>query len=197
LLGSLGAAALAGSVVGFFAEFPLGLRIVAVMGAFLLTASACVAGLGALKGRHGRIPATLGPELAAVPKVRIEAFPRHAIEALRACRTEHTNVGVDVFPAHQVPLGRRIAALFELAGWQTSLNETPQEHVHRRYVEGVHVNGFNRVLMDVVVGALASTGISDVRSTCSEIEIPRDNPKFPHAVEAMRITVGHTAMSRE
>lgn len=43
------------------------------------------------------------------------------IDALRSYATQFTSAKVIVFPAHQVPLAREIASLFELAGWKSTL----------------------------------------------------------------------------
>jgi hypothetical protein len=52
LLLSLGAGSLVAAVVGFFAEFPLGLRILAMVGALMIVTVACLAAIGAYRGRR-------------------------------------------------------------------------------------------------------------------------------------------------
>jgi hypothetical protein len=85
----------------------------------------------------------------ATPTERAEAIAR-----LKLSATEHSQAKILVFPAHQTPLAKEIAAVFELAGWSTNFIETPQEPLQPRYVEGVEVSGFNASLVGSVVLAL-------------------------------------------
>lgn len=67
------------------------------------------------------------------------------IATLKEYADEYSNIKIIFYPTHQFPLARNIAALFQLAGWDTNFNETPQEGVAHRYYEGIEVSGFNPI----------------------------------------------------
>jgi hypothetical protein len=114
-----------------------------------------------------------------------------AISSLGPYATKHARAKIIVFPAAQIPLAREIASLFGRAGWNTDLNEMPQEPSHHRYVSGVEIRGFTSHRVHVVAEALIQGGIPGVRETVEECQIAKDNPKYPFAIESIRVTVGH------
>ncbi|MDX6602179.1 MAG: hypothetical protein QOF13_1381 [Solirubrobacterales bacterium] len=101
-----------------------------------------------------------------------------AIRDLKLLATENSEAKIIVFPIDQVPLGREIASIFELADWGVNFIETPQEGFARRYVEGIPA-------------ALEKAGVSAIEESVTRTAILVGNPKHAKAVASVRVTVGH------
>ena len=110
------------------------------------------------------------------------AARNEAVQELEGRAADSSEAKIVVFPAHQIPVGREIGALFELAHWPVNLIETPQEPFHQRYVEGVEIAGANSVLVDTVASALDTAGIPSISKVIRKSKIPKDNPKRRRAM---------------
>ncbi|MEW6019663.1 MAG: hypothetical protein AB1760_16505 [Pseudomonadota bacterium] len=115
------------------------------------------------------------------------------VEALRRLRgggTDPHGVKVTFASSAQAPLARRVADLFERAGWTKNFNTTPQEPWKHVFPTGVRVSGFNAALVDGVAAALRSAGLREVHHEVLHLEVPRDNPKYPTAIGSIYVSFG-------
>jgi hypothetical protein len=154
---------------------------------YVLSGVLLVAALGLQIAIHRRRGFSRKSTGKATPTGRAEA-----IAQLKLSATEHSQAKIVFFPAHQSPLAKEIAAVFELAGWSTNFIGTPQEPLHHRYVEGIEVVGFNTSLVGSVVSALESLGVPSIKATVGSPTTPCSNPKHQYVVESIRVTLGHT-----
>lgn len=99
---------------------------------------------------------------------------------------------IDVEAVVHVPLGSTLSSIFELAGWTTHFNATPQEHFTHRYREGIEVHGWNKSVTRAVYKSLVDAGLSEVREIIEETAVKPDNPKWKYIQRRIRIRIGHT-----
>lgn len=115
-----------------------------------------------------------------------------ASRRLKSYRTDESTVGIVVFPAHQMPLARKVAGIFRVAEWNVNLTETPQEAFMHRYVEGVTVRGVNASLVHAVAATLSRAGVPQVREDVQDEQIPAGHPKYQLAQHSIQVQIGHT-----
>jgi len=90
------------------------------------------------------------------------------------------------------PLADKLIAIFQLAGWRTSLANVPLESYIPRYHGGIEVKGYNSHFVENIVGLLSNSGLPEIRFRVEELQVPQDNPKWPYAQHTIKITIGHS-----
>ncbi|MEV4171940.1 hypothetical protein [Nonomuraea sp. NPDC049709] len=114
-----------------------------------------------------------------------------AIANLQQYRDEHTHAKIIFFPTNAFPQAQAIDAIFRLAGWSTTFNQTAQEDFIHQYFEGIEISGCNSVLLTAIQDSLAEAGYPNLRTTVIEHEVQPENPKYPYAEKSIRVTIGH------
>jgi hypothetical protein len=106
---------------------------------------------------------------------------------------EHEGANVEVSFANiaHKRLADTLTSIFELAMWETNLNNIQIETYHHGlYVEGIEVRGFNKYLVDFVCDALTKHGLP-ARPNLQTTQVKRDNTKWPWIQRNIKITIGH------
>ena len=123
---------------------------------------------------------------------------RKAVELLRGYK-DGASVKIGLGPSSSQPMARKIADLFELAGWECSLGNVAQEVIPGTpYREGIEVSGVTEhLVVEVVAAALKEARLPDVRTSIVENEIEASNPKHSYVVRRIRVHVGHLESKAE
>lgn len=89
--------------------------------------------------------------------LRHRAAQRRLVDALAECRTERSIAWITVWHDEERVTVRRLATVFEAAGWQTQWSDLPQAQVvHADHDEqGIAVHGHDRHLVETVGEILA------------------------------------------
>jgi hypothetical protein len=120
-----------------------------------------------------------------------------AVELLRDYK-DGASVKIIFGPSSSQPTARRIADLFELAGWECSFNNVAHEVIPGYpYREGIEVSGVTEHLVEVVATALKRARLPDLRTSVVENKIKQNNPKYYYVVRRICVHVGHPKTKAE
>jgi hypothetical protein len=114
----------------------------------------------------------------------------HNLRALRESLPGPCTVDIEFGNATERPLGKRLKALFDLAGWTVNYNDTAQEPWKGSYPGGTTVRGYNEFLVASVAEAMTTSGVLEVRTDMQPLTIPRDNPKYEASLGRVYVLLG-------
>jgi hypothetical protein len=131
-----------------------------------------------------------------LPKLRrkfIETDPTPLVAALKRIANDHISyVEISFAAAQHRPLADKLKAVFDLAGWNVTFNSGPLDNDSRHeFHAGIMMAGYNGAHLQVVVDTLKAAGLAVSGSQVRKLEVPSDNPKFPHAQRKVYIVIGH------
>lgn len=113
------------------------------------------------------------------------------IDELILVANEHTNVKITIGSAQFHPFAQLLDSVFNSAGWATNTSLTAQETGTGRYWGGVEVRGFNKHLVEAVCAALRNAGVADAFTKLEDLQVPRDNPKWPSSQHKVYLKIGY------
>jgi hypothetical protein len=113
----------------------------------------------------------------------------HLVSVLRRDHTEQSHAEVIFVDPARFPLAKKIADVFELAGWEVNFNSQAQQ---REYLPGVEVHGYNKHLVDEVVSALRAAGCPKVVERAERHPtIGAGHPKHLFVQNRINVSVGY------
>lgn len=111
---------------------------------------------------------------------------------LKKYATEHARVNITFFRREHRKNAGKLAAVFDMAGWDANYNDCPQEgYLRNVFPEGVNVSGVNSYLVDAVCKGITQAGFNGCHTELGKLGIPKDNPKYPFAKQTISITIGY------
>lgn len=124
---------------------------------------------------------------------------RRDMQVIEMLREHHEGANVDITygPPGEFPKARRVADLFQLAGWECTFNDTAQGTITGYpYREGIEVSGFTKSLVEHVSEALEVLGMNGVRTSLRELKVRPENPKYQYTLGRVYVNVEHLPPSR-
>ncbi|MGH9386910.1 MAG: hypothetical protein ACRD2N_21785, partial [Vicinamibacterales bacterium] len=84
---------------------------------------------------------------------------------------------------------------FDFAGWKTEVRGAPLDSIaDAGYFDGIEVQGYNRLIVELVASSLKESGLGEIRTRIDELKVPKTNPKWPYANQRVRLTLGHATI---
>lgn len=116
---------------------------------------------------------------------------RSLINKLRDYSSDYANVKILFANVKHRELADTLISIFDLAGWQTNINNVPLDTWRHEYIKGIEVLGYNKHLVEAVATLLTKSGWYDVRAIVNNNKIKPSNPKYRWVQESIKITIGH------